>query len=75
LVGLDGAVIVLPARSQVNYVDQRNADIAQLKWLVLILTGDEEAVFPFEKLNHDNAKLWVMSPRKHREYPEDPAYT
>jgi hypothetical protein len=68
--GLDGAVIVLPARSQVDYVDQLNVDIARLEWLVLILTGDEEAIFPFEKLNHNNAKLWVMSPRKNREYPE-----
>lgn len=68
--GLDGAIIVFPARAQVEFVDRLNEDIAKLKWVVLILTGDEEATFPFEQLNHANAKLWVMSPRKGRDYPK-----
>jgi hypothetical protein len=33
------------------------------------LTSDEEAIFPWEKITHSNLRLWVMSPRKNREYP------
>src|SRR3954469_25452903 len=45
LEGLDGAVVVFPAPAQAEHVDRLNADIAKLKWLVLILTSDEEGKF------------------------------
>jgi len=64
----DGAIIVFPARAQVHYIDQLNELIKPLNWVILMLTGDEEAVFPFEKLSHPNMKLWVMSPRRQERY-------
>lgn len=63
----DGCVIVLPARAQAEYVDRLNEDIKRLKWVLVILTGDEESVFPFEKIDHPNMRLWVMSPRAKHE--------
>lgn len=65
-----GAVVVLPARSHVDFIDKLNEDIAKLDWVVLVLTGDEESVFPVEKVFHDKIKIYVMSPRKgrHDEY-------
>lgn len=60
----DGAIIVFPARAQVDYVDRLNADIKKLRWVIIMVTGDEEASFPFDKLKHPNMKLWVMSPRR-----------
>jgi len=66
LSGLDSAIIVFPARSQVDCVEKLNKDIAKLKWVVLFLTGDEEALFPVEEIKHDNIKIWVMSPRPGR---------
>lgn len=62
LKGLDGSVIIFPARNQVKFLDQLNKDIAKLKWVVLFLTGDEESDFPVEKIKHPNIKIWVMSP-------------
>ena len=62
----DGAVVVLPARAQVDYIEQINEALAPLKWVVLMLTGDEEASFPVEKINHPNIFIWVMSPRPDR---------
>lgn len=63
---IDGGVIVFPARAQIKYLDELNSDIARMKWVVLFLTGDEEASFPIEKIKHDNIKIWVMSPRQGR---------
>lgn len=73
LEGLEGAVVVFPAPSQVDYVDRLQNDLQKLKWVVLILTSDEEGVFPANQLSHHpNMRLWVMYPRKNR-YPETPA--
>lgn len=61
-----GAVIVMPARAQVAHVDRLNDDIERLAWVLLLLTGDEEASFPAERVAHPNMRLWVMSPRPGR---------
>lgn len=62
----EGAIIVFPARAQVDYLKELNALIKPLKWVVLMLTGDEEASFPVEKIKHPNIFIWVMSPRPDR---------
>lgn len=67
LEGLGGAVIVFPARAQVDCIDELNADLSQLEWVLVMLTGDEESVFPVEKIKHGNCRVWVMSPRKKHE--------
>lgn len=65
-----GAIVIFPARGQTDFADNLNRDIRKFKWVILVLTGDEEAVFPFEKIKHKNMKLWVMSPHMDRDYPE-----
>lgn len=64
-----GAVIVFPARRQVQYIDQLNDDLKRLEWVVLMLVGDEAQEFPADKIQHPNMKLWIMSanPDKHVE--------
>lgn len=64
----EGCVIVFPARAQVDYLDQLNNEIKNLKWVLIMLTGDEEASFPFEKIEHPNMRLYVMSPRRQSRY-------
>lgn len=66
--GLGGAVVVVPARSHTKLVDKINAYINTLDWVVLMLTGDEESVFPLEQIEHKNMIPYVMSPRpsKHK---------
>ncbi len=58
-----GAIVVVPARNQPDRVTNLNDDIAKLPWCVIMLTGDEESVYPFAQITHSNWKLWVMSPR------------
>lgn len=62
----NGAVIVFPARAQTDMVDRLNADMARFKWVVLMLTGDEESQFPVEQIKHPNIYIYVMSPREGR---------
>lgn len=62
----EGAVIIFPARAQVDYIDELNTKLKAMKWVVLMLTGDEEASFPVEKVQHPNIRIWVMSPREGR---------
>lgn len=64
--GLGGAVVIIPARNQASDINEINTELNKLKWAVIVLTGDEESVFPFEKINHPNCKIWVMSPKQGR---------
>jgi hypothetical protein len=64
--GLDGAVVVIPARNQAEDIDQINVELNKLRWAVIILTGDEESMFPIEKISHPNFRVWVMSPKQGR---------
>lgn len=63
LEGLDGGVVVLPARHHKGDIDRLNADLSRLRWCVLILAGDEGHEFPWRRVKHRNMQMWVMSPR------------
>lgn len=60
--GLTGAVVVVPAQHHVNDIDWLNEQMSGLEWVLVILTGDEEALVPNWDLAHDNMILWVQSP-------------
>ena len=62
----DHVVIVFPARAQVGYVKELNSVMSKFSRVVLMLTGDEESVFPVEKIKHDNIQIYVMSPREEK---------
>lgn len=59
----DGGIIVFPARAQTDCLEQLQTYLLKFDWCILMLTGDEENVFPFEKLQHENMQIYVMSPR------------
>lgn len=61
-------IIVFPARAQVEQFDALQTYINGLEWVVIMFTGDEEGVFPFEKLTHPKMRKYVMSPRKGARY-------
>lgn len=69
----DGAVVVIPARhhNKEGDVEKLNNDIAKLSWVVIILVGDEEAVFESDKIAHPNYKLWVMTPNREKHEKAD----
>jgi hypothetical protein len=66
----DEAIVILPARYYVDEVDWLNREINKVDKLKLILTSDEESLFPIEKLDHPNIKLYVMTPDFKHDYPE-----
>lgn len=56
--GLDGAVVVIPVPYQKHLVREINAELAKLKWCVVILTSDEENLFPIDALAHPNMRIF-----------------
>lgn len=62
--GAPGSVVIIPARNQAVDVEAINGELAKLPWCVVILSGDEESVFPWRELRHPNMRVWVMSPKQ-----------
>lgn len=58
----DGGIVVIPGRYHFDKTDEINADIACLKWVLIVIIGDEDGAFPTEKLKHPNMKVWLMLP-------------
>lgn len=63
---LDGAVVVLNGRMHDKRVNALMNDLNKIRWVVLIITGDEEAVFPFEQIRHPLLRVWMQLPRMNR---------
>ncbi len=63
--GADGAVVIIGAQHhyEPQYVERLNADLARLRWVVLVLAGDEHSLFPWQDVQHPNMALWIMTPR------------
>lgn len=67
---LHAAVVVVPARHNVDHVDTLIDDLNTLDdGAVLVLTGDEEGAFPWERVAAlDHVRLWVMTPQPGVDY-------
>ena len=69
----DGAVVVVPARQHAD--DERVAALIEalerLEWALVILTGDEGAEFPWERLRGPRRRVWVQTPRPDRHEAAD----
>ena len=59
----EGAVIVLNGRMHDKYLTALANDMDKLRWVLLIITGDEEAVFPWQNVRHPLLRTWVQLPR------------
>lgn len=59
----EGAVFIINGRTHTEDTEAINKDIAKLKWVLFIDTGDEEAVFPWREIKHPVMRVWVMLPR------------
>lgn len=59
----EGAVVVLPARYHVDDAERLNDLFRRFGWLLVILTSDEESLFPWKALHHRNMRRWIMTPR------------
>lgn len=59
----DGAIVIINGRTHTKDADAINADIAKLRWVLFIDTGDEESVFPWRDIHHSLMRVWMMLPR------------
>lgn len=58
-----GGVVVINGRTHVEDIEKINQDISKLDWVLFIITGDEEALFPWADIKHPMKRIWVMLPR------------
>lgn len=65
-----GAIVIVPARHHADQIEWLNTKLALFPSVIVILTGDEEHVFPVVELNHPRMEVWVMTPdpAKHRAF-------
>lgn len=61
--GLDGAVVMVRANDNIKYIDQLNADLAKLKWCLVIVTGNEYSSDFHINIKHENCRIWVQTPK------------
>lgn len=59
---IPGSIVAIPGRTHYNDIGEINILLAQLHWVVVIVSGDEESVFPVDKLIHPNITIWVQTP-------------
>ena len=64
--GIDGGVVIVHGSREQGRIEKLNLDIQQLKWVLLIFVGDEEASFPAEMVKHSNKIAWVQEPHPTR---------
>ncbi len=66
-----GGIIVLPARYHADHIEKLNYQLNEMPWVLLILTSDEESLFPWRLVDHPRMKMWVMTPRPglHDDFP------
>lgn len=67
LKGLEGAVISFEANENLAYVEELNADIAKLKWVMIIITCNENGNDAFKMIRHPNKKIWLQTPHMENE--------
>lgn len=58
-----GGIFIINGRTHVDDIDKINTDIAKLRWVLVIVTGDEEASLPWQDIKHPIMKIWMMLPR------------
>ena len=62
----EGAVVVYSARAFVDHkctLADLNKLIKDFPWVLIIVTGDEEGLFPHNEIVHDNKKVWSQMAR------------
>lgn len=58
-----GAIVIINGRTHIEDTEKINADIVNLRWVLFIITGDEEALFPWRDIKHPIMRVWVQLPR------------
>lgn len=62
---VEGAIFNISLYHNEAYIDQLNADISKLKWVVMVLTSNEFGSNFYKKIKHPNMKIWLQTPKKY----------
>lgn len=54
----DKAIVIIPGADQEEYIDKINNFLIKYPKVLVIITSDEEAKLPIDKLEHPNMTLW-----------------
>ena len=60
----EGLIVVLPGKDHDLYLNSINHDLSKFEWVILFVTSDEESMFPFDRIEHENIKIFVSYPPK-----------
>lgn len=58
----DEAVVIIPGAYQQHLVNEINAELSKLKSCKVIITSDEENLFPIDDLNHTDMVIYATYP-------------
>lgn len=64
----DGACVILPGRYWHQSTDQITEAIQRYDWVLMFRVGDEENLFDIGKIEHDNIRFWVQTPKMGVDY-------
>jgi hypothetical protein len=56
----EGGVVIIPAGHCLDKIDWLNQQLAGMKWVLAIMTSDEESSFPTYNLKHPRMRVWVQ---------------
>lgn len=62
-----GAIVVIPGglHADDEGVQWLCDELAKLEWVVLVITADEGSLFPIDRINHPNMRVWLQTPRRY----------
>ena len=64
-----GAVVVVPGRMENGGCAQLQRLVADMPWVLLIVTSDEESSFPWWEVEHPRMLVWAQTPHPDRPQP------
>lgn len=64
----DGACVILPGRYWHQSTDQITEAIQRYDWVLMFRVGDEEDLLDIGKIEHDNIRFWVQTPKMGIDY-------
>jgi hypothetical protein len=60
-----GAIVVVKA-DQVRDIQEFNRFVSPLKWVLVIVTANEDGTWQWDRFKHPNSLVWLQTPHKHQ---------
>ena len=60
---LNSGILIISGRQNAKRINEINKYIQKMDWVLLIVTGDEENIFPINEVKHDNCIIYQQTAR------------